>query len=285
MFATALLVCPCRTSFIAVVEEASLEQLVQQHNSGGDDDSLALYRPWRLAAQRKFATREEAERCACAVSAGSGVRARVRALKAYDDEAHVHRRACVSGEFADPRRSLDGLTYVRAEFLNAERPQHRTGPVRLLVDTGSTDCELPGSQIEALKLRPVESALFETAAGITMQAPVYRATVQVLGREADVLLGPAELDEDDEESEEEREEGEEDFDVKFGFEKVSDEGLLGHDALAALGFAVDCRRRELVPLPTVANAVADRVAAAEREVEGREADDSGGGGTGSCVGS
>ena len=53
----------------------------------------------------------------------------------------------------------------------------------------------------------------------------------------------------------------------------------------ALGFAVDCRRRELVPLPTVANAVADRVAAAEREGEGREADDSGGGGTGSCVGS
>jgi hypothetical protein len=31
--------------------------------------------------------------------------------------------------------------------------------------------------------------------------------------------------------------------------QTSDGGLLGHDALAALGLAVDCRRRELVLLP------------------------------------
>ena len=37
-------------------------------------------------------------------------------------------------------------------------------------------------------------------------------------------------------------------DAVFGFEKVSDDALLGHDALAALGLAVDCRYRRLLPL-------------------------------------
>ena len=143
------------------------------------------------------------------------------------------------------------MTYVSAEFVNPDRPKKRVGPLRVLVDTGSSDCELSAESIEQLGLKPVETALFETAAGITTSANVYRATIRVLGREASVLLSPAEGEEssDDDEEDDEEDDGEEDFDELFGFEKTSDGGLLGHDALAALGLAVDCRRRELIMLP------------------------------------
>ena len=44
-------------------------------------------------------------------------------------------------------------------------------------------------------------------------------------------------------------ESDEELDQRFGFDRVSDEGMLGHTALAALNLAVDCRRRRLVALP------------------------------------
>ena len=39
------------------------------------------------------------------------------------------------------------------------------------------------------------------------------------------------------------------LDAAHGFKAISDDGLLGHDALAALGLLVDCGRRKLVPAP------------------------------------
>ena len=59
-----------------------------------------------------------------------------------------------------------------------------------------------------------------------------------------VVLSPADGDESDDESDE----SDEELDARFGFDRVSDEGMLGHTALAALNLAVDCRRRRLVAL-------------------------------------
>ena len=67
----------------------------------------------------------------------------------------------------------------------------------MMVDTGSNDCELSGDLISTLGLRPFETALFETAAGITTEAPVFKARIHVMGREANVLLSPAEGESDD----------------------------------------------------------------------------------------
>ena len=250
-FAVALLVSPCRSSVVSVAPESGISAVVDTLNGNGPGN-LSLFSPWRLAEQRQFATRSEADRCACVVGLASGVRARLRALQSCDvskvrDDASCSRNATASSL----ESTLDGMTYVLATFTNPEQPSRSVGPLRVLVDTGSTDCELSGESIQKLRLKPHETALFETAAGITTEAPVFRAKLKVLGREATVLLSPAEGESSDEEDDDDDddESGEEDFDARFGFEKTSDGGLLGHDALAALGLAVDCRRRRLVVLP------------------------------------
>ena len=106
--------------------------------------------------------------------------------------------------------------------------------------------QLKGEMIEKLGLRPIEGegAVFETAAGIAMESAIYRATIRVNGREASCLLSPSEKDRLDEDEDEESD-SEDEEDAAFGFDKVSDDALLGHDCLAALGLAVDCRRRRL----------------------------------------
>merc|ERR1712060_656008 len=76
------------------------------------------------------------------------------------------------------------------------------------------------------------SAQFETAGGVTIEAPIYRAIVRVLGRTASVRVSPSEEESDNEEE-----------------SYNTDEALLGHDALAALGLLVDCRNRRLVAMP------------------------------------
>ena len=95
-----------------------------KHASSAALESVALYRPWRLASKRSFATREAAERCAVATAAASGVRARLRALDSWVDGGGS---CSAPGSFDDPRRSLDGLTYVIAEFSNPAKPKTRVG--------------------------------------------------------------------------------------------------------------------------------------------------------------
>ena len=182
-------------------------------------------------------------------------------MRALADEGEGAPALMAGGPSLDPGRALDGMTYVQIEVSNPEDPE-RCLSVRALVDTGSTDCELKGRLIEQLDLRPDTDAgfaLFETAAGIQTEAQIYRATVQVCGREALCLLSPAEAqaeeeDEDDDEEDGEEEEkdaaGVDEIEAAFGFEAMSDDALLGHDALAALGLAVDCSRRRLFPVPS-----------------------------------
>ena len=95
--------------------------------------------------------------------------------------------------------------------------------VRTLVDTGSTDCELKADVIRKLGLPATgETAHFETAVGRVTEQPIYEAVIRVLGREARVVLSPADGDESDDESDA----SDEELDARFGFDRVSDEGML-----------------------------------------------------------
>ena len=135
------------------------------------------------------------------------------------------------------------MTYAWVDVRHPDKDQFMR--VRTLVDTGSTDCELKADVIQRLGLPATgETAHFETAVGRVTEQPIYEAVIRVLGREARVVLSPADGDESDDESDE----SDEELDQRFGFDRVSDEGMLGHTALAALNLAVDCRRRRLVAL-------------------------------------
>lgn len=122
--------------------------------------------------------------------------------------------------------------------------------VRALVDSGSTDAELKRERIKSLGLVVDETeipAQFETAGGVTIEAPIYRTIASLADREALVRVSPSEedLDEDGEEESEES-------DGVSGSDIESDddeEALLGHDALAALGLLVDCGKRRLLKAP------------------------------------
>ena len=139
--------------------------------------------------------------------------------------------------------ALDGMTYAWVDVRHPDKADFVR--VRTLVDTGSTDCELKGDVIRRLGLPATgETAHFETAVGRVTEQPIYEAVIRVLGREARVVLSPADGDESDDESDE----SDEELDARFGFDRVSDEGMLGHTALAALNLAVDCRKRRLVAL-------------------------------------
>lgn len=122
--------------------------------------------------------------------------------------------------------------------LSAPGTASRRVEVGALVDTGSTDVDLDPSKIALLGLvvDPSEIiAQFETAGGITIEAPIYRAIAEVLGRTASIRVSPSE--------------------VACAAEAPApppgaagnhDEALLGHDALAALGLLVDCAGRRLL---------------------------------------
>jgi len=119
--------------------------------------------------------------------------------------------------------SFTRSAHVVVEFLSLDRS--RTVSVTALVDTGCTDMDLSRRFIDHLDLPAYGEgvAQFETAGGVTIEAPIFRAVIRLLGREAEVRVSPSE------------ESGHND-----------DDALLGHDALAALGVLVDCSRRRLV---------------------------------------
>mmetsp|Transcript_104229 Transcript_104229/g.291995 ORF Transcript_104229/g.291995 Transcript_104229/m.291995 type:complete len:434 (-) Transcript_104229:230-1531(-) len=125
----------------------------------------------------------------------------------------------------------------------------RSVRVRALVDSGCTDVDLDPRHVEALGLHggaAEGSAQFETAGGVTIEAPVYRVTASALGRSASVLVSPSEAACGGDEEESEDSDG-----GAAGGRSGSnqDEALLGHDALAALGLFVDCRARRLLAAP------------------------------------
>ena len=199
-------------------------------------------------------------RASCSLSPSLSLRPLLpAAMRALASDGEGAPSLSQGGPRLDAARALDGMTYAMIEVANPDEPE-RCRTVRALVDTGATDCELKGRLIEELDLRPDSDAgfaVFETAAGIQTEAQVFQATVRACGREALCLLSPAELQDDDDDDDDDDEgeeggaggEGVDDTDAAFGFERVSDDALLGHDALAALGLAVDCGRRRLFPVP------------------------------------
>ena len=256
MWVAYLIASPTRSSFVGVAPIHALAQELAAHNGEDPENEppeTVIGRPWKFSGMAERPTRKLAERCAWSVSQASGFRARyAELLRCQHDEPSDAAGQCAY----DRERALDGLTYAMVKFVNP-RDESRHVTVRALVDTGSNDCELRAPLIETLGLPRLDgNAHFETAAGITITNALYRAKVTVMGRTSGVLLSPAEGSEDSDEgsssssaSEEEESEGEEDFDELHGFDSTSDDAMLGHDALAALGLAVDCRRRRLVPLP------------------------------------
>ena len=98
-FAVALLVSPCRSSVVSVAPESGISAVVDTLNGSGPGN-LSLFSPWRLAEQRQFATRSEADSCACVVGLASGVRARDLQTRG---SWHVDTRACIAGAARAPR--------------------------------------------------------------------------------------------------------------------------------------------------------------------------------------
>ena len=256
---TYLLASPTRSSFVGVAAVAELQAAVAAHNGESVDYEVAgtsetlLGRPWALVSQIPCETREEAEAVAAHVAQMSGFRARHKAMAECSSAAM---RAALSRErgFDAEAQGRDGMTYAVVEFANPAEPS-RTVRVEALVDTGATDCEISQSLIDELGLTPFDQATFETAAGISMSSALYRAIVRVEGRESLVLLSPSEKDEEEDSDDSEDAEdaaaraADAALDAAHGFKAISDDGLLGHDALAALGLLVDCGRRKLVPAP------------------------------------
>lgn len=109
--------------------------------------------------------------------------------------------------------------------------------------------DLGSRVIEALGLTPDPSegtAQFETAGGVTVEAPIYRVAIELLGSRAVVRASPSE---EQEEKGDEEEEDDDDGDMEEMDGDVAasnEEALLGHDALAALGLLVDCRAGRLL---------------------------------------
>ena len=254
MWAAVLLYSATRSSYVAVCERDDVER--QPGVLDEAEGPLSVAAPWRIACLAERPTKEGAEAVAAAVAKCGGFRARFRACDALrlaapsrDAPAAAEVAAALSsidlglhGE-CGAADALDGMTYAWVDVRHPDKTEFVR--VRTLVDTGSTDCELKADVIRRLGLPATgETAHFETAVGRVTEQPIYEAVIRVLGREARVVLSPADGDESDDESDE----SDEELDARFGFDRVSDEGMLGHTALAALNLAVDCRRRRLVAL-------------------------------------
>ena len=257
MWAAVLLYSATRSSYVAVCKSDDVDKQPSRLDASDADGPLAVAAPWRIACVAERPEKEGAEAVAAAVSKCGGFRARFRACEALRLAA-PSRDAPPAAAVADALSSidlglhgecgaadaLDGMTYAWVDVRHPDKTEFVR--VRTLVDTGSTDCELKADVIRRLGLPATgETAHFETAVGRVTEQPIYEAVIRVLGREARVVLSPADGDESDDESGE----SDEELDQRFGFDRVSDEGMLGHTALAALNLAVDCRKRRLVALP------------------------------------
>ena len=255
MWAAVLLYSATRSSYVAVCKSDDVER--QPGVLDEAEGPLSVAAPWRIACVAERPSKEGAEAVASAVAKCGGFRARFRACEALRLAA-PSRDAPPAAAVADALSSidlglhgecgaadaLDGMTYAWVDVRHPDKTEFVR--VRTLVDTGSTDCELKADVIRRLGLPATgETAHFETAVGRVTEQPIYEAVIRVLGREARVVLSPADGDESDDESDA----SDEELDQRFGFDRVSDEGMLGHTALAALNLAVDCRKRRLVALP------------------------------------
>lgn len=117
-----------------------------------------------------------------------------------------------------------GLTYVHCVFSSPFSPAGPCVTVGAgLVDTGSSDCELRGNLLARLPALPVvmRGAIYETATG-GEAFDAYEVLLTIHGRTAAVVVTACD-------------------------EGSSDDALIGHMALGALGLQVDCVARRLLP--------------------------------------
>eukprot|EP00928_Gymnodinium_smaydae_P080506 TRINITY_DN64191_c0_g1_i1.p1 TRINITY_DN64191_c0_g1~~TRINITY_DN64191_c0_g1_i1.p1 ORF type:complete len:469 (-),score=71.08 TRINITY_DN64191_c0_g1_i1:35-1441(-) len=117
-----------------------------------------------------------------------------------------------------------GLTYAHCTFISPLCPNGpRVVVERALVDSGSSDCELLPGLLRRLGALPLvaRGAIYETSIGGT-PCDAYEVIVIVEGRACAAVVTASD-------------------------EASSDEALLGHMSLGALGLTVDCLTRRLVP--------------------------------------
>ncbi|CAL1169723.1 unnamed protein product [Cladocopium goreaui] len=123
-----------------------------------------------------------------------------------------------------PTASTVPLTYVEVEFKSTADPSKSVVVPRALVDTGSSDCELREGFFQ--KIQPLRSiqqgVLYETVTGAEAY-DVYEVEISILGKRgvAALTLVPESRFSPDAE------------------DACTDDAIVGHMALAALGLLVD----------------------------------------------
>ncbi|CAE7945794.1 unnamed protein product, partial [Symbiodinium sp. KB8] len=125
------------------------------------------------------------------------------------------------------------LTFVEAEFRRAGDADGQSVVVRrALVDTGSSDCELREAMFRKIQPLPViqEGVVYETATGVEA-FDVFEVQISVQGRScvAAMTVVP---------------------EARFApgaEDPCTDDAIIGHMALAALGLLVDPKTRRLIP--------------------------------------
>lgn len=163
---------------------------------------------------------------------------KIRSAHAIDDSAGTYlgdvAKLQNSQHFGEHEAgSKQGLTYVQCIFTSPLSPRGpRVVVERALVDTGSSDCELRAGLIGRLPALPIitQGAVYETATG-GEAFDAYEVLLTVEGRTAAVVVTACD-------------------------EYSSDDALVGHMALGAMGLSIDCVTRRLVdhaqhPIPLV----------------------------------
>eukprot|EP00929_Paragymnodinium_shiwhaense_P030117 TRINITY_DN17119_c0_g2_i1.p1 TRINITY_DN17119_c0_g2~~TRINITY_DN17119_c0_g2_i1.p1 ORF type:complete len:354 (+),score=62.05 TRINITY_DN17119_c0_g2_i1:93-1154(+) len=251
---TYLLVSPTRSSLIGVARGSELRHVLAVHNGSETSDeeapAVTVLRPWCVADFVAWPSRAEAVSAARRVSHASGFRARVRTLRQQqqEDAAGAGTRRLPLTEDADDfstQQGLDALTYVPVEFVHPDRPEQKV-TVCALVDTGSSTGDLRRKFIDKLGLQQDGTGMsfFETASGRSLESQTFCARARFLGQEAVVKVNPSEEDGAEEDGEEEsadedscEEDGSDssiDVDKEFGLDSISDDAVLGHEALSTV---------------------------------------------------
>lgn len=116
-----------------------------------------------------------------------------------------------------------GATHVTCTIRNIAEPD-RTWDALFLVDTGATDCMVPGNALRSIGLKPIGQRIYELADGTEVKYDIVATQVEFMGEfvGATVIFGPDDC-----------------------------EPILGVTALESVGIEVDPRNQTLKRLPAV----------------------------------
>ena len=116
-----------------------------------------------------------------------------------------------------------GATHVTVAVVNPADPQRRWEDI-FLVETGATDCLVPGKHLRAIGIAPVSKRVYELADGTELTMEIGVAQIEFMGE----VVGAT---------------------VIFGKDDV--EPLLGVTPLESVGIEVDPKNQQLKRLPAV----------------------------------